>query len=60
MLGFDEFVTAATNRRRLLTGKGNLRYAFDLIKDKESDTMSLEAIKAKFSDGNLGTGQEVK
>ena len=60
MLGFDEFVTAATNRRRLLTGKGNLQYAFDLLKDKEDNMMSLETIKAKFSDGYLGTGQEVK
>ena len=60
MLGFDEFVTAATNRRRLLTGKGNLQYAFDLLKDKESNMISLEALKAKFSDGYLGTGQEEK
>ena len=33
-IGFDGFVTAATNHRRLLTSNGNLQFVFDLLKNK--------------------------
>ena len=56
-ISFDEFVTAATNRRRLLTGKGHLQYVFDLLKNKEDDMLTLEGIKQKFLSGSRGSSQ---
>ena len=44
-LGFDEFVTAATNRQRLINGKGNLKDAFDILDVDKDGLISMEELK---------------
>ena len=43
-LDFDEFVTAATNRQRLINGKGNLKDAFDILDVDKDGLISIEEL----------------
>ena len=55
-LGFDEFVTAATNRTRLITGEGYLRKAFDILDIDKDGLVSIEELKHSFAQGSIGSG----
>ena len=48
-LGFDEFVTAATDRRRLITGEGHLKKAFDILDIDKDGLISIEELKLSFA-----------
>ena len=55
-LGFDEFVTAATDRRRLITGKGHLKDAFDILDVDKDGMISIDEFKQSFAYGSMGSG----
>ena len=44
-LSFDEFVTVAINRQRLIDGKGNLRDGFDILDFDKDGLISIEELK---------------
>ena len=55
-VSFDEFITAASDRYRLIMGEGHLKYAFDIIDINKDGEISIEELKQCFSYGNLGAG----
>ena len=57
-LGFDEFVTAATNRERLITGEGHLKDAFDILDVDKDGLISIDEFKQTFANGVMGSGME--
>ena len=59
-VGFDEFVTAASNRYRLITGEGHLKQAFDIIDGDNDGEISTEDLKQAFANGNMGAGNKVE
>ena len=44
-LGFDAFVTAATNRQRLINCNGNLKDAFDILDFDKDGLISMKELK---------------
>ena len=59
-IGFDEFVTAATDRYRLIMGEGHLRQAFDILDIDHNGKISIEELKVCFSYGNFGAGHNTE
>ena len=55
-IGFDEFVTAASDRHRLIMGEGHLRQAFDILDGDRDGMISTEELKQAFAYGNMGAG----
>ena len=50
---WDEFMTAATNRYRVVMNEENLRTAFNVLDIDGNGTISLEELKLCFSYSNL-------
>ena len=57
-LGFDEFVTAATDRHRLLNDPGNLTAVFEILDKDKDNFISIADMKEQFSHGSLGQSEE--
>ena len=55
-IGFDEFVTAASDRYRLITGEGHLKQAFDILDVDKDGEISIDELKKTFAYGNMGAG----
>ena len=55
-IGFDEFVTAASDRYRLITGEGHLKQAFDILDVDKDGEISTDELKQAFAYGNMGAG----
>ena len=41
LVGFDEFVTAASDRHRLIMGENNLKQAFEILDKDKNGAISL-------------------
>ena len=52
-IDWDEFMTAATNRYRLVMNEENLRTAFNVLDIDGNNTISLDELKVCFSYSNL-------
>ena len=53
-IGFDEFVTAASDRYRLIMGEGHLKHAFDMLDGDKDGLISVEELKKAFAYGHMG------
>ena len=49
-LGFEEFLTAACDRQKLITGQNNLEQAFNILDSDKDGKLSLRELQSAFSD----------
>ena len=48
LVGFDEFVTAASDRHRLILGENHLKQAFEILDKDKTGAISLQNLKESF------------
>ena len=49
-IGFEEFLTAATDRQKLITRENNLKQAFDILDKNKNGKLELKEFQEAFSD----------
>ena len=49
-LGFEEFLTAACDRQKLITGENNLEQAFKILDKNQDGKLSLDELQQAFSE----------
>ena len=56
-IDWDEFMTAATNRYRLIMDEENLRTAFNILDKDGNGSITMEELQECFSMGNLDNAE---